>query len=159
MKNSRTRRTTYATDTDLIAALLQDRPTSWVALLEVHGPAVRAAARKVARMAARHLPSDFAEDIEQSVFLKLLQNDRQALRAFDPSLGTLRTYLSRVSRNLALDGLASFVRCGVSVALDFVIAGEDADDDEGAPSSIDLTYWIGARRAAQKAARSTERAS
>ncbi len=145
----------------LVNGLLRDESAAWRELLRDYSTAMRSASRKVVRRVAKHLPSDLSQDIEQQVLLKLLQNDKRALRAFDPAKATFRTYLNRIASNLAIDELATFLRCGAAIDLDQLIEWEGAEgDDEGGnagqgPRSIDLDYWIGARRAAQKTARTT----
>lgn len=145
----------------LVNGLLRDEPAAWRELLRDYSTAMRSASRKVVRRVANHLPSDLAQDIEQQVLLKLLQNDKRALRAFDPAKATFRTYVNRIASNLALDELATFLRCGAAIDLDRLIEWEGADPDDDAGKggdglrSIDLDYWIGARRAARKAVRTT----
>ena len=138
----------------LVTALIANQRDAWRTLLAEYGSAMRMAAGRVVRRVARHLPSDFASDIQQQVFVNLLQNDKHALRAFDPALGSLRTYLSRIATNLAHDELARFLRCGAPLDLDDVIAREArGDEDDGGephsdgPSPVDLTFFVGARRA------------
>jgi RNA polymerase sigma factor (sigma-70 family) len=51
---------------------------------------------------------DLAEDLAQSFFLKLLEDNQRRLRAFEPTRGVpLRAYLHVVASNLYLDWLRS----------------------------------------------------
>ncbi len=143
-------------EVELVAALIANRPKAWRTLLTEYGGAMRGAASRVVRKVARHLPSDFVQDIQQQVFVNLLQNDKLALRSFNPALASLRTYLSRIAANLAHDELARFLRVGCPLDLEEVIDREGRDDgdseehrtaSEDLKPSVDFGYWVGARRA------------
>ena len=45
------------------------------------------------------------EDLRQDVFLALLENNRAALRSYDPALSTLDTYVCNMAKNRVLNVL------------------------------------------------------
>ncbi len=114
--------TTLASDEDLVRALASEGPQALGPIYDRHASLVFGLARAILR------DPDEAEDLVQEVFLLLQRKGR-----FDPSRGTLATYLATMTRSRSLDRLRSRRRRSELLSE----LGRDAPDVTPEPSPLD----------------------
>lgn len=106
------------TDTGLLRHMIGGSEAALAALYDRHGNAVYAAAMRVGR------DPSIAEEVVQATFLTLWNR----AELFDPSRGTLPTWLQAIARRRTIDHLRAAGRRGRAITLSSVI-GADADRD------------------------------
>lgn len=78
---------------------------AWDGFVETFGPHIRATVARALSGRDEGLGFQDAEDAVQTVFMRLVDNDRRLLRSFDARRSTLATWLAVVSRSTAIDHL------------------------------------------------------
>lgn len=82
------------------AGLIAGDKRAWNRFVARYAGVIRAAVARVLRGRETEI-----DDAAQEVFVKLLHEDRRALRAFDPARASAPTWLTIVARSVALDRL------------------------------------------------------
>ena len=86
-----------------LASLLGGDKAAWDQFVARFAPVIYAAIRRA--FAAAGWPFDDAEDVFQDVFLRLSRNDFRLLHNYDPARAALSTYLTIISRSVALNAM------------------------------------------------------
>lgn len=94
--------TLYKEDVSLISACAQGDPEAWKRFIDAYGRLIRATVFKLFQV--QFAPSSDAEDIENHVYEKLLEDGCRRLLAWR-GRAKFSTYLVQVVRNLVLDYL------------------------------------------------------
>ena len=90
-------------DVDLEACINGDAE-AWQAFCDHTARLVVASIRRV--IPSGKTPSgDEIEDLVQSVYIKLLRNDRRLLRNYDPARAGISTWITLIARSVAIDSL------------------------------------------------------
>lgn len=95
-------------ESKILNGLQEGDQRAWSTFYTRYSPVVLAAARKV--LASSPHPGDEAEDIAQLVFMKLLKHNCRLLANYDPTRGSLSTWLTVVARSTALDAVRAQAR-------------------------------------------------
>lgn len=97
---------TGSDDAALVRRLLDGDERAWRELISRHGPAVRRCITSVTSRFRGMLSADDEQEIFSSFCIRLLQNDRSKLEAFDPARGcSLGTWLGMVALQTSYDFL------------------------------------------------------
>ena len=110
---------------DLTACINGDK-RAWDALVERYARVIFAA---VSRTVCRRADGSEIEDIAQDVFVRLVRDDYRQLRSYDASRASFTTWLTVISRSVAIDHLRK--RRPVEVPLE--AAPPPSVDDPPAP--------------------------
>jgi RNA polymerase sigma-70 factor (ECF subfamily) len=86
---------------DLDACLRGDK-RAWDAFVERYARVIFAAVQRVMRARRRTDPAD-VEDVAQDVFVRLVRDDYRLLRSYDAGRSSLTTWLTIISRSVAID--------------------------------------------------------
>ncbi len=92
---------THDSPIDLEACRRGD-PAAWRQFVERYARVIHAA---VQRTAGRRGAHEYLEDLTQQVFVRLVAKDYALLKRYDPQRATLSTWLTIVSRSVAIDHL------------------------------------------------------
>jgi RNA polymerase sigma-70 factor, ECF subfamily len=93
----------------LVAAMVRSDPAAWREFQRRYALLVRSCIRSVTRRAGAVTPDDERE-IEASFLCSLFVRDMKRLRAFDPMLGRLSTWIGRLAANCAHDHVRALHR-------------------------------------------------
>ncbi len=88
-----------------LTACLRGDKRAWDAFVERYARVIHAAVARTCRAHDARLGEQDVEDIAQDVFVRLVKDDFRLLRSYDPAKASLATWLTIVSRSMALDAL------------------------------------------------------
>jgi len=89
--------------TDLAACTSGDK-RAWDAFVARWSPIIYAAAHRTLGRRGRNDPEEVA-DVAQDVFVRLVKGDFRLLKTYDPARASLSTWLTLVTRSVAIDRL------------------------------------------------------
>lgn len=98
------------TDGELLDALVRREDRAWAELVRRYDKMLRAMVkRRISRALCDVLPSDAAEDVMGTFYLKLVEHDMRKLRIWGdgPRKATLRTWLTMLASQVAVDHVRS----------------------------------------------------
>ncbi len=84
---------------------LRGEKSAWDAFVDRFGRAIYAAVSRTLRLRRSSCDDSTIQDVAQDVFVRLVKNDYRLLRTYDPSRAALTTWLTIVSRSVAMDHL------------------------------------------------------
>ncbi len=89
----------------VLAECIEGHKWAWDAFVQRYAPVIMAAVGRI--LSSRGLAGDLqrAEDISQDVFVRLIKNDFQLLRSYDPERASIPTWLTIIARSSAIDSL------------------------------------------------------
>ena len=89
----------------VLAKCIEGQKWAWDAFVQRYAPVIMAAVGRV--LSSRGLVGDLqrAEDVCQDVFVRLIKNEFQLLRSYDPERASIITWLTIIARSSAIDSL------------------------------------------------------
>jgi len=114
-------------------------PPAWNSFVKDAAPVVYTAVARVFFVHCGRVNAHDTEETVQDVFCRLIKDDYRLIKTYDPQRASLSTWLTVVSRSVAIDGLRA--RRQATVALDGSEAEEiveNATVEEADPESLDI---------------------
>ncbi|MHC4447463.1 MAG: RNA polymerase sigma factor, partial [Planctomycetota bacterium] len=88
-----------------LEACVNGSKQAWDAFVERYAAVILSAVRRTVSARVGDSGGHDVEEAAQEVFLRLIKNDFRLLRSFDPQRASLVTWLTLVSRSVAIDYL------------------------------------------------------
>ncbi|MCD4770756.1 MAG: sigma-70 family RNA polymerase sigma factor [Bacteroidales bacterium] len=88
-----------------ISNLINGNKKSWNKFVNEYSPLIYSAVLKIFHAHTRNIDEYDVKDAVQEIFIKLIKNDYQLLKNYNPSKASLSTWLTIVSRSTTLDFL------------------------------------------------------
>jgi RNA polymerase sigma-70 factor (ECF subfamily) len=117
-----------------LAACLAGHKAAWDRFVDRFSGVIYAAVRRTLMQHGRPSPQ-LIEDITQDVFVRLFRDDYKLLRSFDPARASLTTWLTIISRSVAIDALRAH---RPAVPLDERLHDRPVAPDTAAAATLEL---------------------